>query len=105
MFLADAGLYDKYFSTGPGSLSSPLDPYLFPESVFIPSIPPPPPSSSSSQARYPPPPPPPSYSYSYPYPYPSHPSAVQAIAGSRSIGGSGYGENGIGHVGSLEVCV
>jgi hypothetical protein len=82
MFLADAGLYDRYFSTGPGLLSSPLDP----ESAFIPSAllaPPLPPSSqprySPQHARYQPPPPPP-----HSYPHPNHPSSVQAIAGPSS---------------------
>ena len=87
MFLADAGLYDRYFSTGPGSVSSPLDPYMFPESAFIPSVPPqpqpqPPPSSqlrySPQHARYQPPP------HSNPYPHPSHSSSVQAMAGPSS---------------------
>jgi len=80
MFLADAGLYDRHFSTGPGSVSSPLDPYMFPESAYIPSIlaPPPLPSSQlhySPQHRYQPPP------HSNPYPHQSHSSSAQAIAG------------------------
>ena len=82
MFLADAGLYDRYFSTGPGSVASPLDPYMFPESAFIPSAPPPPPPLPSSryspQHRYQPPP------HSNPYPHPSHLSSVQAIPGPSS---------------------
>lgn len=86
MFLADAGLYDRYFSTGPGSVSSPLDPYMFPGSAFIPSVPPPPPQQhSSSQLRYSPqharyqPPP-----HSNPYPHPNHSSSIQATAGPSS---------------------
>ena len=89
MFLADPGLYDRYFSSGPGSVSSPLDPYMFPESAFTPSVPPLPPSSSQAHyppqhARYqhPPPPPPPPPPHANPYP---HPSAVQAIAGPSSF--------------------
>ena len=77
MFLADAGLYDKYFSPSPST----LDPYMFPESVFIPSIPPLPPSSSSQppqHARYQPP------SQSNPYPHPSHSSTFQAVPGPSS---------------------
>ena len=34
MFLADTGLYNRYFSTAPGSASSSLDPYMFPVSVL-----------------------------------------------------------------------
>ena len=66
MFLVDAGLFDRYFSTGSGSVSSPpLDPYMFPESAFIPSVPPPPPHSN-------------------PYPHPSHSFSFQATAGPSS---------------------
>ena len=50
MFLADAGLYDRYFSTGQGSVSSPLDPYMFPESV--PPAPPPPFSQRPDEGFY-----------------------------------------------------
>jgi hypothetical protein len=79
MFLADPGLCDRYFFSGPGLVSSPLDPYMYPESAFTPSVPPLLLSSSQApqHARYQLPP--------NPYPHPTHPPAVQAIAGTSSF--------------------
>ena len=86
MFLADAGLYDRYFSTAPGTVPSPLDPYMFPEWTVEQSVRPPPPSSSSQprhssqHARY-------AYPHPSPYPHPSHSSSsvAQAVAGPSSF--------------------